>query len=254
MVEDRGLRSKRTHRVAQQEYWQAAVPTTKIRSELRHVGDQASKPRRAEVAQMTVGGASMASVVDRLHQEAGCIQRTGEAVVACSMLGKSVGDLDQADWLPADIRPTVSADVGAVGDGSEAGVRGSGVHSAILTWSRRAELQAGATGAIALDRLVTACQPPASYARQQFGRSRCRGLASRPSDSPTSPPRRGSRPGLASPGAHRHWPAQPQGPHPVSFALTRRGGDGVALPCDQRPDSQVIAGWLESRPSDRAQG
>jgi hypothetical protein len=108
----------------EEEQRQAAVPRAKRGAELGHIGDQAAEPGGAEVAQPSVGGASVPAVVDRVDHEAGGVQREGKAVVALAVFGQPVGDLHHACGLVVHVGPGVGHHAGAVGVGEEGGSGG----------------------------------------------------------------------------------------------------------------------------------
>ena len=110
---------------------QAAVLRAQRGAELGDVGDEATEPGGAEVAQPPVGGAPVATVVDRVDHEAGRVERPGKAVVAFAVFGQPVGDLHHAGGRAGHVGPGVGHDRGAVGVRDEGGGRGG--HRTILT-------------------------------------------------------------------------------------------------------------------------
>jgi hypothetical protein len=87
--------------------------------ELGDVGDQSAEPGRAEITQSTVGGSAMPAVIDRMHHEPRRIECIREALIAFTVLGKSVSYLHHAGGLARDGGPFVRNDLGAICGGGE---------------------------------------------------------------------------------------------------------------------------------------
>ena len=132
MVEDGRLRSERAHGVAEQKERELLRPMLRAQqcAELGHVGNEAAEASAAKVAQLATRSAPVAAMVHSMDDEAYGVQGPRKAVVALAMLGKAVGDLDDAHRLARGFGPGVGGDKGAVGVGLEGG-RG-GAHQFIL--------------------------------------------------------------------------------------------------------------------------
>jgi len=94
---------------------------TQRRPELDDVGDQPAEAGRAKVSQSATGGAPVPTMIDGMNQEPSCIQRLRKAVIAFTMLGKSVGDLHHCRRCASNVGPGVSCDLGAVRIGEKGG-------------------------------------------------------------------------------------------------------------------------------------
>jgi len=114
VIKDRRLRGKRTHRVPEQEQRQAAMLRTQRRPKLDDVADQTFETSRAKVAQSTIRGAPVPTMIDGVNQESSCIECLRKAVIAFTMLGESVGDLYHSRRCACHVSPGVGDDLGAV--------------------------------------------------------------------------------------------------------------------------------------------
>ncbi|MNV44350.1 hypothetical protein D3C71_1361060 [compost metagenome] len=133
MVQDGRLRCERAHGVAEQEE-RKLRPMLRAQqcAELGHVGNEAAEASAAKVAQLATGSAPVAAMVHGVDDEACGVQGPRKAVVALAMLGKAVGELNDAHWLARGLGPCVGGDLGAVCVGLEGG--GGGAHRFILAW------------------------------------------------------------------------------------------------------------------------
>ena len=68
-------------------------------AELGHVGNEAAEASAAKVTQVATCRAPVAAMVHSVDDEACGVEGPGKAVVALAMLGKAVGDLDDAHRL-----------------------------------------------------------------------------------------------------------------------------------------------------------
>ena len=149
MVNDGRLRCERAHGVAEQKERKLLRPVlrTEQSAELRYVGNEAAEASAAKVAQLATCCAPVAAMVHGVDDEACGVQGPRKAVVALAMLGKAVGDLNDAHRLARGLGPGVGGDLGAVGVGLEGG--GGGAHRFILAWVWPARQDEIATGVAA---------------------------------------------------------------------------------------------------------
>jgi len=134
VVQDGRLRCERAHGVAEQKEWELLRPMLRAQqcAELGHVGNEAAEACAAKVAQLATGRAPVPAMVHGVDDEACGVQGPCKAVVALAMLGKAVGDLNDAHRLARGLGPGVGGDLGAVCVGLEGG--GGGAHRFILAW------------------------------------------------------------------------------------------------------------------------
>jgi hypothetical protein len=99
-------------------------------AELGHVGNEAAEASAAKVPQPVTSGAPVSAMVHGVDDEACCVQGIRKAVIALTVLGKAVGDLNDARRLAGGFGPGVGGDLGAVCVGQEGG--GGGAHRFIL--------------------------------------------------------------------------------------------------------------------------
>ena len=132
MVNDGRLRCERAHGVAEQKERELLRPMLCAQqcAELRHIGNQAAEACAAKVTQLATCRAPVAAMVHGVNDETCGVEGPRKAVVALAMLGKAVGDLNDAHWLTRGLGPGVGGDLGAVCVGLEGG--GGGAHRFIL--------------------------------------------------------------------------------------------------------------------------